>query len=603
MAPVYKFRSPAGVISDITTYFRLYKLDVATNAEEGTVAQSSIQADDPTGAFDIVGHRIFEVLEDTATGSNTQIYVGYTAGRRISRGDYHRTSAGRVWDIDLVDINSVLSRRVMTGTDANRPAETDVARVQWLMTTNEAAIIVDSLYLNTSGGIAMDAADYRGQKFNQVLDDCAQASGKNHFVWSRHETGNFSLWYDFATSTNYTSPLRLSNVSTDVDSVLTFALSNDTELSRSPDRVNSGAYLPFDGGAVYSQDVAIANSFARRDAVMPSENVKTSAKATARATRYLTEMSTEEDVITTTVQLPAAKVNFLMQGMRVQLRASHLPGYESFSWGRVLNRSVQQVSEELYDVKLEISPSSSVAGDDILIAFITRSQTDTGIVPTDLSTNGWTKAFWSGNFADPAQSAGPGGAVAMGIWYRRVVPGESATVLQVGGANPGTNAAWVFQTTGALLAGIATSNANDSVTWVGNPTASTVASASAAVASVWFGGFSLQKVNYGQVTLITSTNGTNLIDANASNVSGGVCAVTADSAQPRTWIGHRSGTGVLTIGGNLTCSGASPDYNLFGRGRGGLLLPLATGATFAVSQQGFHSTAGADIIVTLPAAP
>jgi len=201
----------------------------------------------------------------------------------------------------------------------------------------------------------MDAADYRGQRFNQVLDDCAQASGKNYFVWWREEVAKLSLWYDFASSTSYSSPLRLSNVSTDVDSVLTFAISPDTELSRSPDRVNSGAYLPFDGGAVYVQNTATANSFVRRDANMPSENVKSTAKATARANRYLLEMNTEEDVITTTVQLPAAKVNFIMQGMRVQFKASHLPGYTDFVWARVLNRSVQQVSEEFYDVKMELS--------------------------------------------------------------------------------------------------------------------------------------------------------------------------------------------------------------------------------------------------------
>lgn len=354
MPPVYKFRAPNGTITDITSYFQLYTLDVATNAEEGSVAQSTVRADDPSGAFDIVGHRIFQITEDTATSSNTHIYVGYTAARRISRGDY-RTTTARVWDIDLVDLNSVLARRVMNGSDANRPAETDVARVQWLLGTNEASIIDDSLYLNTSGAVSMDAVDYRGQRFNDVLDDCAQASGKNYFVWYREETGEFSLWYDFASSTSYSSPLRLTNVASEVDNSLTFAISDDTQLSRSPDRVHSGAHLPYDGGTVYVQRTATANAFAQRDAVMPAENVKSLTKATARANRYLLTMDTEEDVITTTVTLPAAKVNFLMQGMRVQFKATHLPGYEGYSWARVLNRSVLQVSEEFYEVKCEMS--------------------------------------------------------------------------------------------------------------------------------------------------------------------------------------------------------------------------------------------------------
>ena len=120
MPPVYKARDPAGVITDISQYFRELTLDVTTNAEEGSNAQSTVQADDPDGTFDLVGHRIFTVQEDTAAvSSNSTIYVGYSAARRISRGPYHRTQAGRVWDIDLVDLNSVLPRRIMDGTDAN----------------------------------------------------------------------------------------------------------------------------------------------------------------------------------------------------------------------------------------------------------------------------------------------------------------------------------------------------------------------------------------------------------------------------------------------------------------------------------------------------
>lgn len=433
MPPVYRFRNPAGVITDITSYFRLYDLDVSTNAEEGSVNQSTVTADDPTGAFDIVGHRIFEVLEDTATSSNTQIYVGYTAARRIHRGESTKTAAARVWDIDLVDLNSVLSRRVMTGTDANRPAETDVERVRWLLSTNEAAIIDDSLYFDTSGAVPMDAADYRGQKFNQVLDDCAQASGKNYFVWSRQETGEFSLWYDFAGSTSYSSMIKLTNVLSEVDNDLTFAISADTEFARSPDRVYSGAYLPYDGGAVFQQDVTTANDFARRDAIMPSENVKSAAKATARANRYLGTMDTEEDVITTTVQLPAAKVNFLMQGMRVQIKASHLPGYESaYLWARVLNRSVRQVSEENYDVKLELA--SAEPFDQCKPAWAAGAAPDGpeadaiagyGNVPwfggtwTRYNPNGVTMTDGSGmyNIGPPQDSAGATGAPGVGFLF------------------------------------------------------------------------------------------------------------------------------------------------------------------------------------------
>ena len=365
MPPQYKYRSladssgPALTETDLTDYFRLYTLDVAMNAEEGSVAQSTVFADDPDGDLDITGHRRFRITESTATGSNTTIWVGYTAARRYHRGDSTRTGVARAVDIDLVDVNSIIARRIFDRSQANRPAETDVARITWLLTTEETQLIDDATFFSSSNAVAMDAVDYRGQSVENVLNDCAQQSGKNYFIWYNDDTNQYSLFYDFADAEVYTSPLRLTNVASEVDGSLTFAISIETELSRSPDRVYSGAYLEYDGGTVYEQKTATANSFARRDAVMPAENVKTQAKATARAQRYLNDMDSEEDVITTSVILPAAKVNFLMQGMRVQFKATHLPGYTDYTYLRLLNRSVRQLSEEFYEVKCELSSAGA----------------------------------------------------------------------------------------------------------------------------------------------------------------------------------------------------------------------------------------------------
>jgi hypothetical protein len=368
MAPSYKYRSLSDsgtplTETDVTDYFRLYTLDVAMNAEEGSVAQSTVFAHDPDGDIDITGHRRFRIVEDTATGSNTTIWVGYTAARRYRRGDSTRTGISRDVDIDIVDVNSILPRRIFDKARANRPAETDVARIQWLLTVEESQLIDDDLYFNTASPVAMDAVDYRGQTVDNLLNDCSQQSGKNYFVWYNDDTNQYSLFYDFASGSNYTSPIRLTNVLSEVDNVFTFAISQDTQLQRSPDRVFSGAYLQYDGGAIYTQLESTADDFARRDANMPAENVKTATKAKARAGRYLASISTEEDVITTTVQLPAAKVNFLMQGMRVRFKATHLPGYTESTYVRALTRSVSQVSEEYYDVKLELAGATSVAPD------------------------------------------------------------------------------------------------------------------------------------------------------------------------------------------------------------------------------------------------
>jgi hypothetical protein len=386
MPPQYKYRSladssgPSLTETDLTDYFRLYTLDVAMNAEEGSVAQSTVFADDPDGDLDVTGHRRFRITESTATGSNTTIWVGYTAARRYHRGDSTRTGVARAVDIDLVDVNSILARRIFDRSQANRPAETDVARITWLLTTEETQLIDDDTFFSTANAVAMDAVDYRGQSVENVLNDCAQQSGKNYFIWYNDDTNQYSLFYDFADAEVYTSPLRLTNVASEVDNSLTFAISIETELSRSPDRVYSGAYLEYDGGTVYEQKTATANNFARRDAVMPAENVKTQAKATARAQRYLNDMDSEEDVITTSVILPAAKVNFLMQGMRVQFKATHLPGYDSYTYLRLLNRSVRQLSEEFYEVKCELS-SAGAAGEPGVTCDSPYDETEAGFYP------------------------------------------------------------------------------------------------------------------------------------------------------------------------------------------------------------------------------
>ncbi len=344
---------------DISDRLRMYTVDVAQNAEEGSVALSTIVVDDPLGDFDIGGwHRLY-LTEDAATGSNTFISNGYVTGRTIERGPY-LTGAGRIWRVTVADSNAVGQWKIMEQSAANRPAETDVERIQWLVTTDQMRRIPDSSMVSTASPVAMDAVDYRGQHATDVLDDCAQASGKNWFTWySKTGLDTIGLWYDVASSTAWESPVRLTNVYADVLADpygLTFSISDDTALERDPSRVYSGAYVQYDGGVAYAQSFVTGEAFTWRDAIVPAENVKTQAKAAARATRYLTEMSTEEDRITTAFRVPSDKVNFLREGMRVQFKASHLPGYETFyQWMRVLKRTVKQDSETEYLITVELS--------------------------------------------------------------------------------------------------------------------------------------------------------------------------------------------------------------------------------------------------------
>jgi hypothetical protein len=352
------YSNSTGSNVDISARIRAYQMEVMANAEEGSVAMSTLMVDDPEGGINILGLRGITLTETAEASNQLVIFKGWTADRDVTRGDSMRTGAARLWAVQLTDSNSLISRRIMRGSDANRPAETDVARVQWLMTTSEfGGTVTNSTYISTSFPVAMDAVDYRNQSNQQILDDCAQASGKNYFIIWREEVSAFGLFYDFAGASPYRSAIRLTNILGYVDSDITFGVINEgTKLNRDPSRVYSGVVLPYVGGEVYVQNSAIAAEFVSRDTMAPSVNVKTSAKATARANRYIFDASTESDVISTSFLVPLNAVNHLREGMQVQCRFAHMPGYgDGWNWMRVLRRTVTATSEEYYTVSVDMA--------------------------------------------------------------------------------------------------------------------------------------------------------------------------------------------------------------------------------------------------------
>jgi hypothetical protein len=81
------------------------------------------------------------------------------------------------------------------------------------------------------------------------------------------------------------------------------------------------------------------------------------------------DFSTEQDVITTAFYVPATHVNHLRAGMRVQIKATHLPGYANFVWMRCLNVNVKHVSEgptgqPAYLLTVELASPTAVASEE-----------------------------------------------------------------------------------------------------------------------------------------------------------------------------------------------------------------------------------------------
>jgi len=349
------FRNSVGVV-ELIDQVQMDKWKVQSCAEEGRVGQGQIEVDDPDGTFDVVGHRTWYITESDIPDTGDQIiWRGYVADRSYTRGPGERVGVSRVVSVNVVDQNSIFPRRLQVGSDAKRPAEKDVHRVQWLATTAEAGIFDDTTtYVHTDRQLSMDAVDYNGQPNLSVIDDCAQATGKNY--WTDYINGlGYTLWYGHPGEPDWVASIAISNDASDVDNEAIFAPSEDATLVRDPSRVFSGVYLPYDGGNVYRHSVETQTAFAARDTTMPAINVKTAAKAAKRATRYLADLDTEDDRINCTLYLPSTHVNRIKTGQWVNAKFTHFPGYETFTPMRVLSRTIMEEQPAVYKMDLELS--------------------------------------------------------------------------------------------------------------------------------------------------------------------------------------------------------------------------------------------------------
>lgn len=382
MTAKWYWRDPRVGTAEITSVLRTDEWSVTENAEEGSVGAASLTADDRDGTFSVrkmLGNRIEAV--DTDCPGDVVIWAGHISDQRFSHGD---TVLGLQVENATMDRNYAWGCRVMTGTDCKRTAETDAQRMSWLLRTDEANAQFDDVtaFVNTAVGTPMDAADYRGQTFDQVASDCAQASGKNWWAQGIGTAIGSAIrtyaWYDYDTSTAYTGTCVITNDPALIDEATYWAPFQEAELLRDHSRIYSGGYGTYDGGAVYVTNATTASAYEKRDTVVPIPNVKTAAKAKARLTRILAGMGAPHYRATVTVRVPASVVNQFKAGMRLQASFTHFPApYNGLCWYRILNRTVsQRAAGKLYDVRLEMTPLGSMSCSLSIGSAVTASITD-----------------------------------------------------------------------------------------------------------------------------------------------------------------------------------------------------------------------------------
>lgn len=329
-------------------------------AEAGVLAMSRVRVDDPTGNLTIVGHHAFRAIETACSWPS--LFRGYFADRVVKRADSMLTGAARIWDCTVYDLNAALQFEVIRGTGAQRPAETDTARLAWLLGSGFLGPISSDGSAVFGAGEDLDKQDYRGMTAADVLSDCGQASGCNYFVAWDETIGAPVIHYYLPTRAFNSSTKRISNVLADVDGTTVFAPDRDAELARDPSLVYSGVLMQYGDRAsafVYETSAPVLAAIGhKRETTQADPSLSSAAKATRKANVWLSESATETDVITVTLhKVPTSEVNLIRAGQRIEVKFTHLPGYTSFTWMRVQRRTVTQDgdTQEYYALTLQLS--------------------------------------------------------------------------------------------------------------------------------------------------------------------------------------------------------------------------------------------------------
>lgn len=329
-------------------------------AEAGVLAMSRVRVDDPLGNLTITGHHSFRAIETACSWPS--LFRGYFADRTVKRADSLLTGAARIWDATVYDLNAALQFEVIRGTSAQRPAETDTARLAWLLGSGFLGPISSDGSAVFGAGEDLDKQDYRGMTAADVLSDCGQASGCNYFVAWDETIGAPVIHYYLPTRAFNSSALRISNVLGDVDMATVFAPDRDAELTRDPSLVYSGVLMQYGDRAsafVYETSPSVLAAIGhKRETTQSDPSLSSAAKATRKANVWLSESATELDVINVTLhKVPPSAVNLIRAGQRIEVKFTHLPGYSSFTWMRVQRRTVQQDgdTQEYYALTLQLS--------------------------------------------------------------------------------------------------------------------------------------------------------------------------------------------------------------------------------------------------------
>jgi hypothetical protein len=335
------------------------RFSLTAYAEECSIASSSIVVRDPDGDLHITGLNRFDVVEDDSIADDPYIWVGRFTNRVEKRGRY-LTGPSRDIECTLEDMNNTVSRYILGLTEgANRPAEDHGDRIAWLFGTDVMFNITDDSLVIINSSVNMPAYDYTGMSPQQVIDDCARASGYQNFVWYNGVTDELGLVYARSDGDWLDSGLRLSNLPSEVDDSTTFYLGMDAGLEWDPSRIASHVFARGDGITTFEENDDTADLFGRTDKAMDFPTVRDGATLTTRTLRALAnDLDTETVIVKGTVYLPSTHASMFKAGYRFLLHATHLSGFQDdFADLRLVMTTHELITPTLYRIEFEAEPT------------------------------------------------------------------------------------------------------------------------------------------------------------------------------------------------------------------------------------------------------
>lgn len=336
-------------------------------AERGAIGRGGIVIEDPDGTLDFSAWRNFTVDDTDATP--TRVWTGRIIDRDIGRGNQPTAGVAHTYNCRLEDQNGLLHMVLnrLIDNDAKRPAETDVERVTWLLTSRAlTGIVFDEGLVSALNPGAFLASDCRRRFADDVMAEMAPSAVKNFFVYRDETSGNPALFYDKDEATVWPATIAISNDRADEDSNTVFFPDEDAKVGRGDpaDGPYTGVDMNWNGGNIFAESASTITAYGmRREFVYDNPRVGLLATAQAQILAWLNVHAGETDFISVSLLLPATHVNTVYAGQEIDVKFVHIPGYEDFVTTRVRRRNARPVVSGKWQLDLELWVPSVPADD------------------------------------------------------------------------------------------------------------------------------------------------------------------------------------------------------------------------------------------------